>query len=113
MRVPLGVVGIIFESRPNVTADAAALCLKSGNAAILRGGSEALRSNLAIGRCLERALTDAGLPKDTVQILDITDRRAVTELVAMPEFVAVILPRGEIGRGPGGDRVCRAVLVPV
>jgi glutamate-5-semialdehyde dehydrogenase len=97
MRVPLGVVGIIYESRPNVTADAAALCLKSGNAAILRGGSEALRSNLAIARCLERALGDAGLPKDAVQILDITDRRAVTELVAMPEFVDVIIPRG--GKG--------------
>jgi len=97
MRVPLGVVGIIYESRPNVTADAAALCLKSGNAAILRGGSEALRSNLAIARCLERALGNAGLPKDTVQILDITDRRAVTELVAMPEFVDVIIPRG--GKG--------------
>jgi glutamate-5-semialdehyde dehydrogenase len=97
MRVPLGVVGIIYESRPNVTADAAALCLKSGNAAILRGGSEALRSNLAIARCLERALVGAGLPRDAVQILDITDRRAVTELVAMPEFVDVIIPRG--GKG--------------
>ncbi|HEY9545778.1 MAG TPA: glutamate-5-semialdehyde dehydrogenase [Solimonas sp.] len=110
MRVPLGVVGIIFESRPNVTADAAALCLKSGNAAILRGGSEALRSNLAIGRCLERALTDAGLPKDTVQILDITDRRAVTELVAMPEFVDVIIPRG--GKGLVAA-VAEAARVPV
>lgn len=97
MRVPLGVVGIIYESRPNVTADAAALCLKSGNAAILRGGSEALRSNLAIAACLERALIDAGLPKDAVQVLDITDRRAVTELVAMPQYVDVIIPRG--GKG--------------
>src|SRR3546814_19641781 len=80
MRVPLGVVGIIFESRPNVTADAAALCLKSGNAAILRGGSEALRSNLAIGRCLERSLTDPGLPQDTVQIHEHTVRPPVTGL---------------------------------
>ncbi|NGY05228.1 glutamate-5-semialdehyde dehydrogenase [Solimonas terrae] len=110
MRVPLGVVGIIYESRPNVTADAAALCLKSGNAAILRGGSEALRSNLAIARCLERALGDAGLPKDAVQILDITDRRAVTELVAMPEFVDVIIPRG--GKGLVAA-VSEAARVPV
>lgn len=110
MRVPLGVVGIIYESRPNVTADAAALCLKSGNAAILRGGSEALRSNLAIARCLERALADAGLPKDAVQILDITDRRAVTELVAMPQYVDVIIPRG--GKGLVAA-VSEAARVPV
>ncbi|SFF48809.1 glutamate-5-semialdehyde dehydrogenase [Fontimonas thermophila] len=97
MRVPLGVIGIIYESRPNVTADAAALCLKSGNAAILRGGSEALRSNLAIGRCIERALTDAGLPRDAVQVLDITDRRTVSEMVAMPEYIDVVIPRG--GKG--------------
>jgi glutamate-5-semialdehyde dehydrogenase len=97
MRVPMGVVGIIYESRPNVTADAAALCLKSGNAAILRGGSEALRSNLAIARCIERALQDAGLPKDAIQVLDITDRKTVGELVAMPEYVDVIIPRG--GKG--------------
>ncbi len=97
MRVPLGVVGIIYESRPNVTADAAVLCLKSGNAAILRGGSEALRSNLAIGRCIERALIDAGLPREAVQVLDITDRRTVTEMVSMPEYVDVVIPRG--GKG--------------
>ncbi|MGH8446999.1 MAG: glutamate-5-semialdehyde dehydrogenase [Solimonas sp.] len=97
MRVPLGVVGIIYESRPNVTADAAVLCLKSGNAAILRGGSEALRSNIAIGRCIERAMIGAGLPKDAVQILDITDRRAVGEMVAMPQYIDVIIPRG--GKG--------------
>lgn len=97
MRVPMGVVGIIYESRPNVTADAAALCLKSGNVAILRGGSEALRSNLAIARCIERALIDAGLPKECVQVLDITDRRAVTEMVALPEFIDVVIPRG--GKG--------------
>ena len=97
MRVPMGVVGIIYESRPNVTADAAALCLKSGNAAILRGGSEALHSNLAIARCIERALVDAGLPKEGVQVLDMTDRRAVTEMVALPEFIDVVIPRG--GKG--------------
>ena len=97
MRAPLGVVGIIYESRPNVTADAAALCLKSGNAAILRGGSEALRSNLRIAHCIERALVEAGLPKDAIQVLDITDRGAVTELVAMPQYVDVIIPRG--GKG--------------
>jgi glutamate-5-semialdehyde dehydrogenase len=110
MRVPLGVVGIIYESRPNVTADAAALCLKSGNAAILRGGSEALRSNLAIARCIERALGAAGLPEDAVQVLDITDRRTVTELVAMPEYVDVIIPRG--GKGLVAA-VSAAARVPV
>jgi glutamate-5-semialdehyde dehydrogenase len=97
MRVPLGVVGIIYESRPNVTADAAALCLKSGNACILRGGSEALHSNQAIARCIEKALTDAGLPADAVQVLDTTERRVVAELVAMPEYVDVVIPRG--GKG--------------
>ncbi|SEQ04594.1 glutamate-5-semialdehyde dehydrogenase [Solimonas aquatica] len=110
MRVPLGVVGIIYESRPNVTADAAALCLKSGNAAILRGGSEALRSNLAIARCLERALTDAGLSRDVVQVLDNTDRRAVSEMVAMPQYVDVIIPRG--GKGLVAA-VSQAARVPV
>ena len=110
MRVPLGVVGIIYESRPNVTADAAALCLKSGNAAILRGGSEALRSNLAIARCIERALTDAGLPRDGVQVLDITDRRTVTELVSMPQYVDVVIPRG--GKGLVAA-VSEAARVPV
>jgi glutamate-5-semialdehyde dehydrogenase len=97
MRVPMGVVGVIYESRPNVTADCAALCLKSGNASILRGGSEALRSNLAIARCIERALADAGLHKDCVQVLDTTDRRAVTEMVQLPEFIDVVIPRG--GKG--------------
>ncbi|HEY1075892.1 MAG TPA: glutamate-5-semialdehyde dehydrogenase [Fontimonas sp.] len=110
MRVPLGVVGIIYESRPNVTADAAALCLKSGNAAILRGGSEALRSNQAIARCIERALTDAGLPKDAVQVLDITDRQTVTEMVSMPEYIDVIIPRG--GKGLVAA-VSAAARVPV
>ena len=110
MRAPLGVVGIIYESRPNVTADAAVLCLKSGNAAILRGGSEALQSNLAIARCIERALTDTGLPRDAVQVLDITDRRTVTEMVAMPEFIDVIIPRG--GKGLVAA-VAEAARVPV
>lgn len=110
MRAPLGVVGIIYESRPNVTADAAALCLKSGNAAILRGGSEAMNSNQAIARCIIKALTDAGLPADAVQVLDNTDRRMVTELVAMPEFVDVIIPRG--GKGLVAA-VSEAARVPV
>jgi len=97
MRVPLGVVGIIYESRPNVTADAASLCLKSGNAAILRGGSEALRSNQAIARCIDRALIDAGLPRATVQVIDVTDRRMVGLMIGHPEYVDVIVPRG--GKG--------------
>jgi glutamate-5-semialdehyde dehydrogenase len=97
MRVPLGVVGIIYESRPNVTADAASLCLKSGNACILRGGSEAMNSNQAIARCIQRALRDAGLPEDAVQVLDITDRRTVGEMVSMPEYIDVVIPRG--GKG--------------
>ncbi|HUS25353.1 MAG TPA: glutamate-5-semialdehyde dehydrogenase [Candidatus Binatia bacterium] len=94
MRVPLGVVGIVYESRPNVTADCGALCLKSGNASILRGGSEALNSNVAIARCIDRALKESGLPADAVQVLDITDRKAVGELLGMPEFVDVVIPRG-------------------
>ncbi|WP_240625553.1 glutamate-5-semialdehyde dehydrogenase [Stenotrophobium rhamnosiphilum] len=110
MRVPLGVVGIIYESRPNVTADAAALCLKSGNAAILRGGSEAMNSNQAIARCIERALGAAGLPEDAVQVLDITDRRTVGEMVAMPEFIDVIIPRG--GKGLV-EAVSKNARVPV
>jgi len=97
MRVPLGVVGIIYESRPNVTADAASLCLKSGNACILRGGSEALHSNQAIARCIQRALRDAGLPPDAVQVVEITDREAVGQLLTMPQFVDVVIPRG--GKG--------------
>ncbi|MGH8481881.1 MAG: glutamate-5-semialdehyde dehydrogenase [Nevskiaceae bacterium] len=94
MRVPLGVIGIIYESRPNVTADAAALCLKSGNACILRGGSEALNSNLAIANCMDKALKDAGLPTDAVQVLDTTDRKAVLELLTMPQYLDVVIPRG-------------------
>ncbi|MDT0498000.1 glutamate-5-semialdehyde dehydrogenase [Algiphilus sp. W345] len=97
MRVPLGVVGIIYESRPNVTADAAALCLKSGNACILRGGSEALNSNQAIARCIDRALRSVGLPTDAVQVIDITDREVVGDLLSMPQYVDVVIPRG--GKG--------------
>jgi glutamate-5-semialdehyde dehydrogenase len=97
MRVPLGVVGIIYEARPNVTADAAALCLKSGNAAILRGGKEALRANQAIAACVREGLAAAGLPETAVQVIETTDREAVSHLVAMPEYVDVIVPRG--GKG--------------
>ena len=94
MRVPLGVIGIIYEARPNVTADAAALCLKSGNAAILRGGSEAIRSNRAIAALVQEGLRTAGLPAECVQVIDTTDRAAVGELITMREFVDVIVPRG-------------------
>ena len=94
MRVPLGVVGIIYESRPNVTADAAGLCLKSGNAAILRGGSEAIRSNQAIATCVHEGLAQAGLPETGVQVVETTDRAAVGELLAMRDCVDVIVPRG-------------------
>ncbi len=97
MRVPLGVIGIIYEARPNVTADAAALCLKSGNAAILRGGSEAIHCNRAIARLVQEALAAAGLPAEAVQVVDTTDRAAVGELITMREFVDVIVPRG--GKG--------------
>ena len=94
MRVPLGVIGIIYESRPNVTADAAGLCLKSGNAAILRGGSEAMHSNRAIAACIHAGLSQAGLPAEAVQVVDTTDRAAVGELITMKEYVDVIVPRG-------------------
>lgn len=97
MRVPLGVVGIIYESRPNVTADAAVLCLKSGNAAVLRGGSEASRSNQAIARCIEAALVEAGLPAEAVQVVATTDRAAVGEMLRMPKYIDVVIPRG--GKG--------------
>ena len=97
MRVPLGVIGIIYESRPNVTADAAALCLKSGNAAILRGGSEAAHSNQAIAVCIKQGLESAGLPATAVQVIETTDRAAVGELITMSEYVDVIVPRG--GKG--------------
>ncbi|MBT8121629.1 MAG: glutamate-5-semialdehyde dehydrogenase [Gammaproteobacteria bacterium] len=110
MRVPLGVIGIIYESRPNVTADAAGLCLKSGNAAILRGGSEAMHSNQAIAQCIHAGLAEAALPADTVQVVETTDRAAVGELISMPEFVDVIVPRG--GKGLI-ERISREARVPV
>jgi len=94
MRVPLGVIGIIYESRPNVTIDAAALCLKAGNAAILRGGSEALESNTALARLIAEGLGAAGLPPDAVQVVETADRAAVGRLVTMTEYVDVIVPRG-------------------
>ncbi len=94
MRVPLGVIGIIYESRPNVTADAAGLCLKSGNASILRGGSEAIHSNQAIAACIQAGLKAAGLPEDAVQVVATTDRAAVGELITLKPYVDVIVPRG-------------------
>ncbi len=110
MQVPLGVVGIIYESRPNVTADAAGLCLKSGNATILRGGSEALHSNQAIADCIHMGLRDAGLPEDTVQVIATADRAAVGVLLTMPELVDVIVPRG--GKGLI-ERVSKEAMMPV
>jgi glutamate-5-semialdehyde dehydrogenase len=110
MRVPLGVIGIIYESRPNVTADAAGLCLKSGNAAILRGGSEAIHSNQAIAACIHRGLQQAGLPEEVVQVIEVTDRAAVGELIRMNAFVDVVVPRG--GKGLI-ERVSAEATVPV
>ncbi|MDX8377646.1 MAG: glutamate-5-semialdehyde dehydrogenase [Mariprofundales bacterium] len=110
MRMPLGVVGMIYESRPNVTADAAALCLKSGNAIILRGGSEAIHSNREIAACLRRALVDAKLPQDAIQLIDTTDRALVGELLAAEKYVDVIIPRG--GRSLI-ERVSKEAKVPV
>lgn len=110
MRVPLGVVGIIYESRPNVTIDAASLCLKSGNATILRGGSEAIHSNRAIAACIQRGLAAADLPAAVVQVVEVTDREAVGALITMPEYVDVIVPRG--GKGLI-ERVSRDARVPV
>lgn len=110
MRVPLGVVGIIYESRPNVTADAAALCLKSGNATILRGGSEAIHSNKAIAVCIRKGLEVAGLPGDAVQVIETTDRAAVGALLQMKDSVDVIIPRG--GKGLI-ERVSNESRIPV
>jgi len=110
MRVPLGVVGIIYESRPNVTADAAALCLKSGNASVLRGGSEAFHSNQAIAGIIQQGLEKAGLPIDAVQVIATTDREAVGKMISMPEYVDVIIPRG--GRGLI-ERISNDARVPV
>jgi glutamate-5-semialdehyde dehydrogenase len=110
MRVPLGVFGMIYESRPNVTIEAASLAIKSGNACILRGGSEALQSNLALWRVVQAALIDAGLPADAVQLVQTTDRAAVGRLIAMPEYVDVIIPRG--GKGLI-ERIAAEAKVPV
>jgi glutamate-5-semialdehyde dehydrogenase len=110
MRVPLGVIGIIYESRPNVTCEAASLCLKSGNATILRGGSEAIFSNQAISKCIASGLEAAGLNKDIVQVIDITDRAAVGKLITKPEFVDVIIPRG--GKGLI-ERITNESRIPV
>ena len=110
MRVPLGVIGIIYESRPNVTVEAASLCLKSGNATILRGGSEALASNCAIAECIARGLQVAGLPQTAVQVVATVDRAAVGQLITMPEYVDVIVPRG--GKGLI-ERISQDAKVPV
>lgn len=110
MRVPLGVIGIIYESRPNVTIEAASLCLKSGNAAILRGGSESIHSNQAIAKCLIAGLQEAGISADAVQVVETTDRAAVGALITMPEYVDVIVPRG--GKGLI-ERISAEARVPV
>jgi glutamate-5-semialdehyde dehydrogenase len=110
MRVPLGVFGMIYESRPNVTIEAASLAIKSGNACILRGGSEALQSNLALWQLVQAALAEAGLPPDAVQLIETTDRAAVGHLITMPESVDVIIPRG--GKGLI-ERISREARVPV
>ena len=110
MRVPLGVIGIIYEARPNVTADAAGLCLKAGNAAILRGGSEAIQSNQAIAACVQEGLKSAGLPEQAVQVVETTDRAAVNALITMSEYVDVIVPRG--GKGLI-ERITNEARVPV
>lgn len=110
MRVPLGVIGIIYEARPNVTADAAGLCLKAGNAAILRGGSEAIHSNQAIAKCVREGLVAAGLPESAIQVIETTDRAAVGELITMQKYVDVIVPRG--GKGLI-ERISNEACVPV
>ena len=110
MRVPLGVIGIIYESRPNVTIEAASLCLKSGNAAILRGGSEAIAANRALAECIRSGLESAGLPATAVQVVETTDRAAVGALITMPEYVDVIVPRG--GKGLI-ERISSDARVPV
>ena len=110
MRVPLGVIGIIYESRPNVTVDAAALCLKSGNSCILRGGSESIHSNQAIASCISKGLSEAGLPVEAVQIVATADRQAVGELITMSQYVDVIVPRG--GKGLI-ERISKDATIPV
>ena len=103
MRIPLGVIGIIYESRPNVTVDAAALCLKSGNAVILRGGSEAIRSNIALGQILSGVLRNAAIPEEAIQVIPTADRSAVSEMLQLDEYIDVIIPRG-------GEELIRAVV---
>ncbi len=103
MRIPLGVIGIIYESRPNVTVDAAALCLKSGNAVILRGGSESIRSNLAIASILQKVLQETSIPVNAIQVIPVTDREAVSEMLQMEEYIDLIIPRG-------GEELIRAVV---
>lgn len=110
MRVPLGLIGIIYESRPNVTIDAASLCLKSGNAVLLRGGSEAIRSNLVLATCIKAGLAEAGLPEELVQVIDTTDRAAVSTLVGLSGLVDMVVPRG--GKGLI-ERVAAEATVPV
>lgn len=110
MRVPLGVVGIIYESRPNVTIEAASLCLKSGNATVLRGGSEAIHSNQALAQCIRTGLARANLPETAVQVIETTDRAAVGEMITMPQYIDVIVPRG--GKGLI-ERISKDARVPV
>lgn len=110
MRAPLGVIGIIYESRPNVTIDAASLCLKSGNAVILRGGSESIHSNRALAQCIETGLESVGLPKEVVQLVSTTDRAAVGELITMNDYVDVIIPRGGLGLT---SRIAKEASIPV
>ena len=110
MRVPLGVIGIIYEARPNVTVDAAGLCIKSGNATILRGGSEAIHCNQALAKLVKEGLSGAGLPSDAVQVIETTDRAAVGEMITMPQYVDVIVPRG--GKGLI-ERLMRESKVPM
>ena len=103
MRIPLGVIGIIYESRPNVTVDASALCLKSGNAVILRGGSESIKSNLAIASILQKVLRKTSIPVNAIQVIPITDREAVSEMLQLDEYIDLIIPRG-------GEELIRAVV---
>ena len=110
MRVPVGVIGIIYESRPNVTADAAGLCLKSGNSVILRGGSEAIHSNKAIGECVSRGLVETGLSKEIVQVIETTDRAAVGALITLNDYVDIIVPRG--GKGLI-ERITKEATIPM
>lgn len=110
MRVPLGVIGIIYESRPNVTVEAAALCVKSGNASVLRGGSESIHSNQAIAQCVKAGLLEAGLPEYAVQVIEMVDREAVGQMITMPQYIDVIVPRG--GKGLI-ERISKDARVPV